>query len=103
MPGVTPLSVVIPVHNGARWIARVLAAGERAGRGRALEIIVVDDGGTDGSHEIVRRAAVAREIRIIDGPGRGAAAAINAGILAASHALVAQIDQDVIVDDAWMD
>jgi cellulose synthase/poly-beta-1,6-N-acetylglucosamine synthase-like glycosyltransferase len=39
---------------------------------------------------------------LLDGPRRGAAAALNTGIRAASHELVAQIDQDVVIQDNWL-
>ncbi|MCI0432297.1 MAG: glycosyltransferase, partial [Gemmatimonadetes bacterium] len=69
----------------------------------AVEIVVVDDHSRDDSREIVDRLAGSRPLRIIEGPGRGAAAAINAGILAATHGIICQVDQDVVVGPGWLE
>src|SRR4029453_16639020 len=42
-------------------------------------------------------------LQVVDGPRMGAAAAINAGIRAARFPFVAQVDQDVILDEGWLD
>ena len=94
------VSVVVPVLNGARWLPEVLAAIRGDLSGRSHEILVVDDGGRDGSVEICRQAGDANLV-VVDGPRRGAAAAVNAGLRLARFELVAQIDQDVIVRPGW--
>jgi cellulose synthase/poly-beta-1,6-N-acetylglucosamine synthase-like glycosyltransferase len=96
------LSVVIPVHNGARFLPAVLAAIEGQRYHGPLEILAVDDGSTDASGDLLRAREVRGELRVIQGPGRGAAAALNAGLAAAVHPLIAQIDQDVIIGEGWL-
>jgi hypothetical protein len=98
-PGV---SFVVPVHNGERWLDAVLAAIARQDDGRPFEVLAVDDGSTDGSAGILARHAAAGRIRVVPGPKRGAAAAINAGIREAGHPIVCQVDQDVILEAGWM-
>ena len=100
-PG-TGVSIVIPVRNGAACIDDTLEAVFDLDCDRPLEVIVIDDGSTDGSDERLRRIAATRPLRIVPGDGRGAAAAINAGVRAASYPLIAQIDQDVVVDREWL-
>ena len=95
------VSVVVPVLNGARWLPEVLAAIRAELAGRAHEILVIDDGSRDGSVEICR--GWRPESQVIDGPRRGAAAAVNTGLRLARFDLVAQIDQDVIVRPGWFD
>jgi GT2 family glycosyltransferase len=93
------VSFVVPVKNGAAWLPAVLDAifaeadGVRA-RGGAVEVIAVDDGSTDGSAALL---AGRDGVRLLTGPGRGGAAALNVGIRAARHPIVCQIDQDVVL------
>jgi cellulose synthase/poly-beta-1,6-N-acetylglucosamine synthase-like glycosyltransferase len=102
------LSFVMPVHNGAACVEEALvalaaqAAAYSDASGRPFEIIVVDDASRDESAAILRRLAVVCGLRIIGGDGRGAAAAINAGIRAARFPLIAQVDQDVVVKPGWL-
>ena len=96
-------SVVIPVHNGARWLEDVLAAIRTARPTGSLEVIAIDDGSTDGSHEILARHASAGGLTLLDGARRGAAAALNVGIRAARYSLIAQIDQDVVIAPDWIE
>jgi hypothetical protein len=96
------VSVVLPVLNGARWLPDVLAAIRAELAGRRHEILVVDDGSCDQSVEVCRRIGDAN-LQVIAGPRRGAAAAVNAGLRVARFDVVAQIDQDVIVQPGWLD
>lgn len=98
----TDVSVVIPVRNGAPWIRAVLDAVFAQEFSGATEVLVVDDRSTDTSAAIVREYAMRAPIRLIQGPGRGAAKAINVGVMAARYPLIAQIDQDVVIDPGWL-
>jgi hypothetical protein len=100
--GSPAVTFVIPVHNGQRWLPDVIAAIGAAAYDGPIEIVVVDDRSTDGSREWLAARAVEGALRLIDGTGRGAAAAINAGIRAAAHPLIAQIDQDVVIGARWL-
>lgn len=90
-------SVVIPLFNKAPHVATAV--------GSALsqtlsprEIIVVDDGSTDGSLEIIRAIADPRlTIAIRSPPGPGGYAARNMGVMAATGEWVAFLD----ADDCW--
>jgi len=96
------VSFVVPVHNGAGCVRDALEAIVAQADGRPLEIIVVDDGGNDGSSELLRRLAAILPIEIVHGDGRGAAAAINSGVRAARYPIICQVDQDVVVRPGWM-
>lgn len=97
------VSVVIPIHNGRRLLPAVLAAIRDECQAYPYEILAVDDGSTDGSRRYLRHLSDAGALRVIEGPGRGVAAAVNAGIREAAYSLICQIDQDVIVQPGWLD
>jgi succinoglycan biosynthesis protein ExoA len=96
------VSFIVPVHNGAAWIRDTLRGIVAQSDGRPMEIIVVDDRSGDGSSQVLAELAAQWPLRILDGEGRGAAAAINVGLRAAHFPIVCQVDQDVVVKAGWM-
>jgi glycosyltransferase involved in cell wall biosynthesis len=91
------VSVVIPVFNGAATIGRAITSvlAQRFD-GDRLEVIVVNDGSTDASAEVLR--GFGDRIRVINQPNRGAAAARNVGAAAARGEYLAFLD----ADDTWL-
>src|SRR5262245_10915683 len=96
------VSFVVPVHNGAECVQETLESVFAQADGRAMEVIVVDDGSTDGSAALVQTIATTRPLSLIQGPNRGAAAALNTGIRASQFPIVCQVDQDVVLRRGWM-
>lgn len=88
-------SVVIPVRNGARFVAEALGS-VLCQLDRDDEVLVVDDGSTDPTVDQVRGVADGR-IRLLDAGGRGVSAARNVGLAAARGDFVAFLDHD----DLW--
>ena len=95
---VEPVTVVIPVYNGSRFLGRavdsVLSCHPAPER-----ILIVDDGSTDDSCAIGLSLAASHPgrvqcIRSPDGRNRGVSAARNLGILAAGTAWIAFLDAD---------
>lgn len=77
----TTVTVILPVHNGARWMAAKLESILRLDYPAGLvDILVLSDGSDDGTHEIVQDFAGRAKLRLIVLPRGGKAAAINAGI-----------------------
>jgi len=89
-------TVVIPTHNRRTLLGRAVDSVLRQ-RGTAVEVIVVDDGGTDGTAEAVR--ALARDdVRVLrHDESKGVSAARNAGLAEARTPWVAFLDDD----DLW--
>ena len=82
------------MRNGAATLARAVAS-IRAQTFSNWELIVVDDGSTDGTREILRELA-SREprMKVIEGEHAGVAAAANAGAAGARGEFVARMDAD---------
>jgi teichuronic acid biosynthesis glycosyltransferase TuaG len=91
MPAV---SVVIPAYNAEAFLARAIRSVE-AQSFRDLEIVVVDDGSTDETADVLRGFA---GVRFIRQPHLGAAAARNRALDEATGELVAFLD----ADDEWL-
>lgn len=83
------VSVVVPVYNGARFLAAALES-ILAQDYRPIEVIVVDDGSDDRSAEIARSFGV----RYLFQNNQGQAAARNAGIREARGEFIAFLDAD---------
>ncbi len=98
-PGV---SFVVPVRDGERFIGCVLDAILAEDDGRPFEVVVVDDGSSDGTADFLVGSMDEPRLRVIQGEGRGAAAAINIGIRAAKSVFIAQVDQDVVLQAGWV-
>jgi glycosyltransferase involved in cell wall biosynthesis len=88
------VSVVIPTYNRAKLLAEALASVKAQTR-PPLEIIVVDDGSTDGTRALLE--AMGEKVRPIFQANHGAAAARNRGIEAARGDWIAFLDSD----DLW--
>jgi len=92
------VSVVLPTYNRAHSLARAVRS-VLAQSHRNLEVIVVDDGSTDGTVALVQKLAAAdSRVRLVQQPNRGPAAARNAGVREARGELVAFQDSD----DEWL-
>jgi glycosyltransferase involved in cell wall biosynthesis len=85
------VTVITPVFNGERFIAGAIESVLAQDYDGEVEMVVVDDGSTDGSAGVVERYP---GVRLIRQPNAGAAAARNAGIDASSGELIAILDCD---------
>jgi glycosyltransferase involved in cell wall biosynthesis len=88
------VSVVMPVYNAARYLAEA-AESILAQTYRDFEFVIVDDGSTDRSRQMLddfaRRDA---RIKIVRRPNTGIVGALNDGIAASSAPLIARMDAD---------
>ena len=89
------VSCVIPAFNAERFIAATIASA-LAQDFADLEIVVVDDGSSDRTSQVVAGIGSPR-VRLLTGPRRGVSAARNEGVRAGSGEYVAFLDHD----DLW--
>jgi GT2 family glycosyltransferase len=93
-----PVSIVIPVHNGRELVEKLLDSIRRQ-TVAPLEVIVVDNGSSDGAPESARCSG-ARVIAM--GQNTGFATAVNRGIREAKGEGIAVINSDVVLDSRWL-
>lgn len=101
------LSVVIPVFNEETWIRTAVEAlhASAAAAGLELDVVVVDDGSTDSTPEILASLADATGLRVVSQRNAGRVAARGAGLRAAREEWVLLLDSRVIVGPeslAWI-
>lgn len=89
------VSIVIPCHNAEKHVAEAVRSA-LAQTYRPVEVVVVDDGSTDGSVEVLKSFGDA--IRWETGPNRGACAARNRGAAIARGDLLLFLDADDVLD-----
>jgi len=94
------VSYVVPVYNKARYLPRVLAQIARQQGAFRRQFVLIDDGSTDGSLEVLREATRGWENCIIESQANaGSAAATNRGIALAREAFIKFVDADDLIGD----
>ena len=105
MPELPSVSVVVPAYNEAAHLgAQLRALGAQDYEGE-VEILVADNGSTDGTPDVARAAAEQSlpQVRVLDASQRpGPSAARNAGWRAARGELVLFCDADDLVEPGWV-
>lgn len=103
-PVTEPVSVLVPAYNEAKCIentVRSLVASDHP-----VEVLVVDDGSTDGTARLVEdllrtlRRSEGRmpDVRVLRQPNAGKPAALNRGVANARHDLVVMMDGDTVFE-----
>ena len=102
LEGHTPaIAIVVPAYNEAVGIersVRSLAASDYPGE---VDIMVVDDGSTDETAEIVESLALPR-VRLVRKENGGKASALNAGIAATTAPVIVMVDGDTLFEPATL-
>jgi glycosyltransferase involved in cell wall biosynthesis len=92
------VSVVIPSYNSKRWLEATIAS-VRAQTWPRYEIIVVDDGSTDGSGDLAERISGA-DMRVVRQANAGQCAALNRGMREAQGDFIQYLDADDLIAPA---
>src|SRR5687768_4198880 len=95
MPDQPQLSVVIPAYNAEKYLGAAIESVLAQGHPSA-EIVVVNDGSSDRTHEVAR--SYGGQVHFLSQDHAGAAAARNRGVDAARGAYLAFLD----ADDLWL-
>ena len=91
-------SIVVPTHNRREVLVRTLGALSALERPWPCELIVVDDGSSDGSAEAARAVSFGYPIEVLEQENRGAAVARNRGAREACGEVLLFLDDDMIAD-----
>jgi glycosyltransferase involved in cell wall biosynthesis len=96
------LSFVIPAYNEECYLADCIDAilKQTSGLEHITEIIVVNNASTDGTREVALRYP---QVKLVDEPRKGLTHARQAGFLATTGALVANVDADSRLTPGWVD
>ncbi len=91
-----PITVVIPLYNKERYVRRAIDS-VLAQTYTNFQVVVVNDGSTDGGPQVVKQVGDGR-VRLVDQTNGGVSAARNRGVREAKTELVAFLDGD----DEWL-
>jgi cellulose synthase/poly-beta-1,6-N-acetylglucosamine synthase-like glycosyltransferase/peptidoglycan/xylan/chitin deacetylase (PgdA/CDA1 family) len=94
-PITEPVTVIVPAYNESAGI--VAAVMSLVASDHPLEVIVVDDGSTDGTADLVESLGI-RGVRVIRQANAGKPAALNTGLQASSFDLVVMVDGDTVFE-----
>ena len=106
MTAAASAAVVVPTHDRADLLERLVAALERQETQRPFSVVVVDDGSRDETRTVLEKLAASTRLPLIPlrlDPGRGPATARNLGWRATDADVVAFIDDDCVPAPGWLE
>jgi glycosyltransferase involved in cell wall biosynthesis len=98
-PETLSISLIIPAFNEEAYLGTCLDAVEKHAKGKACEIIVVDNHSTDGTREIVQRYP---DVTYVFEPHKGITKARQCGYRHARGDILAFVDADTIMPEGWV-
>jgi GT2 family glycosyltransferase len=102
MAAAPEFSVVIPAFNRLEVLSEVIAALELQEAPPPFEVVVVDDGSSDGTGEWLRARNFRMPLRVLTQENRGPAAARNTGVAVAAGRWVAFLGDDTVPSAGWL-
>ena len=97
VPWTGPVTVIVPAYNEAAGIAASLRSLAASDWPHSLSVVVVDDGSTDATPEIVARLGL-RRTYLVRQINQGKPAALNAGLAVAGTEVVVMVDGDTVFE-----
>jgi cellulose synthase/poly-beta-1,6-N-acetylglucosamine synthase-like glycosyltransferase len=91
-----PVSILVPAFNEAVGIERAVVSLSQS-EYPDYEIVVVDDGSTDGTGDLVESLGLPG-VRVVRQPNAGKAAALNRGLRLARHDVIVTVDADTVFE-----
>jgi glucosyl-dolichyl phosphate glucuronosyltransferase len=97
-------TVIVCTRNRARRLRAMLdsACGLSVPAGLGWELLVVDNGSSDGSADVARRFSDRLPLRLVDEPVAGLCLARNRGVAEAQGRYMIWTDDDVLLDPGWL-
>ncbi len=93
MSDYSPISVIMPIYNEVDFIDHSVGAMQQQDYPGQIEILCCDGMSTDGTRDRIQKiAALDPRVKLLDNPKRITPAALNVGIQAAQHGLIARMD-----------
>ena len=92
------ISVIIPTYNRKKYIKRAIDSVIRQSY-KPFEIIVIDDGSTDGTYELIKKSYSSSQISLEKQINNGVSSARNKGVKLANGEWIAFLDSD----DEWFE
>lgn len=97
------ISIIIPVYNGGPVIGKCLDSVLASARNMDCEILVIDDGSTDNSMEVVSRYIRDNVNLLRNCKNMGFARTVNKGIDKAKGEIVVFLNMDTVVEPGWLE
>jgi cellulose synthase/poly-beta-1,6-N-acetylglucosamine synthase-like glycosyltransferase/peptidoglycan/xylan/chitin deacetylase (PgdA/CDA1 family) len=91
------VSILVPAFNEAIGIERCVRSLIGSDYPAAVEVIVIDDGSTDGTARLVSDLGLPA-VKVIRQQNAGKPAALNAGLIAAAHEVIVTVDADTVFE-----
>jgi cellulose synthase/poly-beta-1,6-N-acetylglucosamine synthase-like glycosyltransferase/peptidoglycan/xylan/chitin deacetylase (PgdA/CDA1 family) len=92
-----PVTIVVPAYNEVVGIERAVRSLAGSRYPNEVEVIVIDDGSTDRTSEIVESLEF-DNLRLLRQTNAGKAAALNRGLVAARHEIIVTVDGDTVFE-----